>query len=215
MVFENFELAYDRDLVAEEILSCRDLFVDIPPYQYWIDFAKQKKIFMIDTEDRYDSITCQHDDVITKKIIDPPKSFYIKSSSETHQSYPKSKLYNIDKSFWNPNIGDRLKYTKSLLDSLPFEKIGLVRVFILENAFLPIHHDGINHTSAGGIGLSLVPVHSGSPLMIYDRRSKKMESVFSSSFFFDDSHLHGIPMVDGLRIDIRVFGKFNDTLDLR
>lgn len=215
MLFKDFELTYDRDLVAEEILACRDLFVDIPPYQYWIDMAKQKKVFMVESEDRYDSITCQHDDIITRKTIDPPKSFYIKSSSETHQSYPRSKSYDIDKSFWNPRLGDRLKYTRSLLDSLPFEKIGLVRVFVLENTFLPTHHDGIIHTPAGGIGLSLVPVHSGSPLMIYDRRSKKIESVSSTAFLFDDSNLHGIPMVNGVRIDIRIFGKFNSRINLR
>jgi len=215
MIFKDIEIDYDRDLVTKEILSCRNLFVDIPPYQYWIDRAKKKMVFMVETESRYDSITYQHDGKIIKKNIDPPKSFYIKSSEKIYQPYSKSKNYNLDNSFWNPNIGDRLTYTKSLIDSLPFEKIGLVRVFILENTFLPTHNDRAISSAVRSIGVSLVPIHSGSPLMIHNPTLKKIESVFSSAFLFDDSYLHGIPMVNGLRIDIRIFGKFNNTANLR
>jgi hypothetical protein len=215
MIFKDYEIIYDQDLVVTEILSCRDLFVDIPPYQYWIDQAKQKKIFMVETEERYNSITVQCEDEIIRKSIDSPKSFYLKSSNESFQPYAKSKRYNLNDSFWNPKIGNRLNYTKSLIDSLPFEQIGLIRVFVTENTFLPTHQDRVFLDEDAGIGLSLVPVHSGSPLMIYDPKSEKIESVFSSSFLFNDSYLHGIPMVYGLRIDIRIFGKFDSTVNLR
>jgi hypothetical protein len=214
MIFEDIEIDYDHDLVMKEILSCRDLFVDIPPYQNWIDLAKQRKIFMVESKERYDSITVQNKNVLVKKSIHPPQSFYIKSSDAKFQPYSKSKKLNFDNSTWNFLIGDRLKYTKFLIENLPFEEIGLVRVFILENTFLPTHHDKIICNINSNLGISLVPIHSGSPLMIYDRELDKIESVFSSAFLFDDSNLHGIPMVNGLRIDIRIFGKFNNTVNL-
>lgn len=214
MIFKNIDIDYDHALVVKEILSCSDLFVDIPPYQSWIDLAKQQKIFMVESEDRYDSITVKNKDVLIKKSIHPPKSFYIKSFDTKFQPYSQSKRSSFNDSEWNPLIGDRLKYTRSLIENLPFEYTSLIRVFILENTFLPTHHDRITHNIEGSLGISLVPIHSGSPLMIYDRRSNKIESVFSSAFLFDDSNLHGIPMVDGLRIDIRIFGKFNSTVNL-
>lgn len=213
MIFRDIKIDYDSDLVVKEILSCRDLYIDIPPYQHWIDLAKQKKIFMVETEDRYDSITSQNNGHVTKKSINPPQSFYIKSSEDSFQPYSKSKKYSFARSDWNSNINDRLQYTKSLINELPFDKIGLVRVFILENTFLPTHHDRVFYDT-NSLGLSIVPIHSGTPLMIHDRKSKEIHSTFSNCFLFDDSNLHGIPMVNGLRIDIRVFGKFKDSVNL-
>lgn len=214
MIFQDIKIDYNYDLVVKEILSCRNLFVDIPPYQDWIDLAKQKKIFMVDSEERYDSITVRNKANIIKKSIHPPKSFYIKSPDPDFQPYLRSKKSNFEDSKWNPSLGSRLKYTKTLIENLPFEHVGLVRVFILENTFLPTHHDKIFSNANNSLGLSLVPIHSGSPLMVYDRETRKIESIFSNCFLFDDSHLHGIPMVNGLRIDIRVFGKFKDSVNL-
>lgn len=214
MIFKDTKIDYDSDLVVKEILSCRDLFVDIPPYQRWIDLAKQHKIFMVENEDRYDSITVQNNGHLIKKSIKPPQSFYIKSSEFDFQPYSKSKKADFSQSFWNPNIRDRLPYTRSLIDQLPFDHIGLIRVFILENTFLPTHQDKIVSDINSSLGLSLVPIHSGTPLMVYDPVSRRIESIFSNCFLFDDSYLHGIPMVNGLRIDIRVFGKFKDLTNL-
>ena len=214
MIVKEIKLDYNCDLVVKEILSCREFFVEIPPYKHWIDLAKKKKIFMVETEDRYDSITMQHGDQVTKKIIKPPQSFYIKSPSPEYQSYSKSKKTDFTKSYWNKQIEDKIIYTKKLIDNLPFEYIGLVRVFVLENTFLPTHQDRITTDTNSHLGLSLVPTHSGSPLMIYNPNLRKIESVFSNCFLFDDSYLHGIPMVQGLRIDIRIFGKFDSTINL-
>jgi hypothetical protein len=214
MIFKDIKIDYDRRLVVKEILTCRNLFVDIPPYRHWLDLAKQKKIFMVESEDRYNNITFLQDGKTIKNIIDPPKSFYIKSSDKTYQPYSKLKNYDIDNSFWNLEIGDRLEYTKKLIDALPFEKIGLVRVFILENTFLPTHQDKVDSGIDNSVGLSLVPVHSQSPIMAYNPKSMEIESTLSSAFIFDDSYLHGIPMVNGVRIDIRVFEKFKDHVYL-
>jgi hypothetical protein len=214
MIVQDLKLDYDCDLVVKEILSCKEFFVDIPPYKFWLDLAKKKKIFMVETDERYDSITMQDKNQITTKIIKPPQSFYIKSSDLGHQPYSKSKKTDFRKSYWNTQIEDRLTYTKKLLDKLPFEYIGLVRVFILENTFLPTHQDRITSDVNSHLGLSLVPIHSGTPLMIYNPRSGKIESTFSNCFLFDDSYLHGIPMVHGLRIDIRIFGKLKNSLNI-
>jgi len=213
MIVQDLKLDYNCDLVVKEILSCRDFFVDIPPYKYWIDLAKKKKIFMVETEDRYDSITIQDKNQVIKKSVRPPQSFYIKSFNSDYQPYSKSKKTDFTKSCWNKQIEDKIIYTKTLIETLPFEYIGLVRVFVLENTFLPTHQDRITSDANSQLGLSLVPTHSGSPLMIYDPNSGKIESVFSNSFLFDDSFLHGIPMVHGLRIDIRIFGKLKNLID--
>jgi hypothetical protein len=209
MIYKELTIDYDKNKIVEEIVSCRDLFFDIPPYNFWLEKAKNKEIFMVETIENYNSITLLKERKLIKKILNPPKSFYIRSSDFDDLSYLKSKKSVNEQFHWNPKIGTRLEYTKSIIESLPFIKFGLIRAFITENTFLPTHHDAINSTGDENFGISLVPIHSGSPLVIYDPVLKETKSIFSSCFFFDDSYLHGIPMVHGLRIDIRIFGILN------
>jgi len=206
MIYKDLKIEYDKDRVVKEILSCKDLYIDIPPYKFWLELAKNNKIFMVETLERYDSISLVDNNKIVKKSIDPPKSFYIRSSNFNNNSYLQSKKITQDPFFWNNKIGNRLDYTRVVIESLPFLKIGLVRAFITENTFLPTHHDAINTKKIDNLGVSLVPIHSNTPLMVYNTESRNIESIFSSCFLFDDSYLHGIPMTNGLRIDIRVFG---------
>lgn len=206
MIYKDFNINYDKEKIVEEVLECKDLFFEIPPYDYWIDLAKRNKVFMVESKENYDRITFQNSKGIIKNALEAPKSFYIKSIDFKNKSYAESKKSIEGISIYNPKIANRLQYTKHVIENLPFETINLVRVFITENTFLPTHHDRLLYSQKSGIGLSLVPIHSNSPLMYYDPREKKINSIFSSSFLFDDSYLHGIPIVDGLRIDIRVFG---------
>ena len=133
-------------------------------------------------------------------------SFYIKSSNFVNRAYSKSKQFTLEDSVYNPEIGNRLEYTKKIIEDLPFTDIGLIRVFLTENTFLPTHNDGFHKEKFRNLGISLVPVHSKAPLKYFDKENNKVESIFSSAFLFDDSNFHGIPMVDGFRIDIRIFG---------
>lgn len=207
MIFQDIQLDFDKTRVTNEMLSCSIFFTDIPPYDHWLTLAKTNKIFMVETLDRYDNITCDIRGKVTRKTIPPPQSFYLRSHDCSMMSYRHSKNKSEAQSSWNPFIVDNIPYTKKIIESLPFATIETVRVFIVKDSFLPTHHDGVYCDKSKNLGLSLVPIHSGTPLVYFDPESKKLESIFSSAFLFDDSYLHGIPMVHGLRIDIRVFGK--------
>lgn len=206
MIYKSFDYDYDKEKVIQEIMSCRDLFFYIPPYIEWIKWAKKKIVFMVESEKLYDEITYQDSNGVVEKNLKPPMSFYIKNSDFKNKSYLKSKTYDNESSSYNPEIGDRLVYTKEIIEKLPFESINLIRVFVTENTFLPTHNDGSYDDKSRNLGVSLVPIHSGAPLKYFDKETNKVESIFSSAFVFDDSYFHGIPMVDGLRIDIRIFG---------
>lgn len=213
MIYKEIDLKYDKDLMTKEILSCSPSFFEIPPYESWINSAIQNKIPMIESIDRYNSITFKKNNQVIKKEIPPPKSLYFRSPNFDFKSYSLSKIYNPEFCSWNTKIIDNISYTKTVIESLPFKKIGIIRVFITENTFLPTHDDKTG-VLKNNLGISLVPVDSGSPLIIFDRKSHKGHPVFSSSFIFDDCELHGIPMVNGLRIDVRVFGEFRTDISL-
>lgn len=199
--------------MTKEILSCSEFFFEIPPYESWIKLAMENKIPMVETLERYESITFIKDGKIIRKEIPPPKSLYLKRPKSEFQTYTLSKIFDAGHCSWNENILDKIPYTKSVIESLPFTKIGIVRVFVTENTFLPTHDDKISILK-NNLGISLVPIDSGSPLVIFDRESHTRYSVFSSSFIFDDINLHGIPMVLGLRIDVRIFGEFRTDVGL-
>lgn len=208
-MYREFDLAYDKDLITQEILSCSESFFEIPPYEKWINLGIENKIPMIESLDRYQSITFIKNEQIIRKEIPSPRSLYLKSPKIDFKKYNQLKTFNANCCVWNGEVLDKIPYTKKVIESLPFNTIGIVRVFLTENTFLPTHNDKTGILK-NNLGISLVPISSGSPLIIFDRDSYKRYPVFSSSFIFDDSNLHGIPMVEGIRIDIRIFGEFRN-----
>lgn len=210
MIYKELDFEFDKETVVQEIMSCSSEFFDIAPYDHWINLAKNKKIFMVESLENYENITLEIGGKKISKAIPPPRSFYLRNSNFLEKSYAKSKNQKMDFCVWNPKVMEKLSYTKSVIEKLPFKNIGLVRAFITENSFLPTHHDRINSDKTKNKGISLVPIHSDSPLMFYDPEKKQINKTLSSAFIFDDSYLHGIPMTKGIRIDIRVFGLFKD-----
>lgn len=210
MIFKELEFEYNKETIVQEIMSCSNEFSDIAPYAYWINLAKNEKVFMVESLDNYENITLEISGKKISKTIPPPKSFYLRSADFLEKSYGKSKNQKTDLCIWNPKVVGKLSYTKTVIEKLPLKKIGLVRAFISENTFLPTHHDKVNSDITKNIGISLVPIHSGTPLVFYDPEKQLITKTLSSAFIFDDSHLHGIPMTSGVRIDIRVFGLFKD-----
>jgi hypothetical protein len=208
-MYREFDLAYDKNLMTREILSCSESFFEIPPYESWIDLAIENKIPMIESLDNYQSITFVKNGKIIRRKLSPPKSLYLRSPDFSFKSYSRAKSHEPEKSFWNTEILSKIPYTKKIIETLPFDKIGVVRVFLTENTFLPTHDDK-TRILKNNLGISLVPIDSGVPLIIFDKEHCQSYPVFSSSFIFDDFNLHGIPMVDGIRIDIRVFGEFRN-----
>lgn len=206
-MYKELDFEYDKTRMTQEILSCSDLFFEIPPYEYWMDLAMKNKIPMVESLERYRSITFVKNEGIIRKEISPAKSLYFKSPKSEFKSYSESKLFDAESCVWNEKILDKISYTKEVIENLPFSKIGIVRVFLCKNTFIPTHDDKTKSLK-NNIGISLVPVHSETPFIIFDRKSNRSYPVLSSSFIFDDSNLHGIPMVHGLRIDVRIFGDF-------
>jgi hypothetical protein len=215
MIFKDLNFNYDIDRVVQEILSCREYSFEIPPYDYILEKAQRGECFMVESEERYQSIDyIKKTDLGFKKIkrsISSPRSFYIRQSDPNFKSYQQIKNSQAELFHWNKLIIDKIPYTKTVIEQLPFDRIDCVRAFITEQSFLPTHNDNVNNQDENNIGISLVPMHSGIPILVYDRYENKLIPILSTCFLFDDSNDHGIPWVESVRIDIRVFGKLNQT----
>jgi hypothetical protein len=213
MIFKDLNFNYDSAQVIQEILSCREHFFEIPPYDYILEKALDGEFFMVESQEKYQAIDyIKNTDSGFKKIkrsIAAPHSFYIRHSDVKSKSYQQIKNSKTESFFWNSLVLDKLSYTRSIIEKLPFDRVDCVRAFIIEQSFLPTHHDNVNGCDENNIGISLVPVHSGTPMIVYDSAENKTIPILSPCFLFDDSNYHGIPWVNNIRIDIRVFGKLN------
>jgi hypothetical protein len=88
-----------------------------------------------------------------------------------------------------------------------------VRVFVYRDSFLPVHRDTIADTDALDdpgklLGISLVPARGDVGTLIWDD-SGRVHDLRGQCFMFDDSRWHGVPMTQGLRITLRVFGELD------
>jgi hypothetical protein len=110
---------------------------------------------------------------------------------------------------WRDSLRSLIPYTIEKISTLPFKKIGLIRVFITENTFFPTHYDydpkyPIDITKS--LGISLVPLTGGVPLKIWSGVDKQIKEVHGHAHIFRDSQPHGVPFTDQTRITIRIFG---------
>lgn len=72
---------------------------------------------------------------------------------------------------------------------------------------MPSHHDNFTNDISDNLGISLTAKNVDSPLLVSINNS--IERIEHDCFWFDDSYVHGIPFCDGIRVDIRIFGKDN------
>ena len=104
---------------------------------------------------------------------------------------------------WNWDLKINIPYTKSIIDSLPIDTLGIVHVIFTDGP-IPMHTDTDQNTPDDEtyyLGLSLFPILND-PLTIHNL------SIYSRSMFFNDMYPHGYPVSESKNLIIRIFGKF-------
>jgi hypothetical protein len=205
---------FDYPRMASEILSCREHFVYTPPYQRQVDGALAGDIpFMSESEERYRAIDTLAGGAIRSKRLRGVSIFYLRNSRDNDvmrdSRFSVTKALRHESWYWRPELDSRIAYTIRCIESLPYRTLGLIRVFVCENTFMPTHRDtepepGYDRSRA--LGLSLIPATGDVGMLIWDDAARRVRELNGHCLLFDDSKWHGVPMTRGTRITLRIFG---------
>jgi hypothetical protein len=212
-------LNFDYNRIKEEILSTREFWNHSPPYDFNINAAKQGSIFASASMDIYDQAdfqTSQHRHI--NKDLRGQYIFYMKYHKDNIKNinrFDVTKKLNVEGWQWRPEIIERTCYLKSCIESLPYDHIGCIRVFVTENTFFATHRDYgwgeeiLSKDYDSCFGLSIIPDTGGVPMKIQSFETGTIHEISGNAMLFNDSAWHGVGMVNGIRITIRVFGKID------
>jgi hypothetical protein len=213
----NFNFDYDK--IKEEMLELKDTWFYTPPYRENLNAAKAGKAFMVENHEMYDKI-----DSIDMSLKHPETKdlrgqhiFYLREHADNIKNTTKFlyiKQFETDGWDWIPDIVSRAPYTIKCIESLPFTKIGCIRVFVTENTFFATHRDSntggnfeLSSDYARCLGVSLIPSTGNVPMSIQSFKTGKVYEVPGNAMLFNDSAFHGVKFTPDLRITIRVFGE--------
>ena len=219
-------LQYDSETITQEILNCKQYWHYSPPYKYQLDHEKSKE-FALASDDDYDKMDYSLSPLDTTRVTKQgggANIFYLRKNSVSDvQSFSTTKYLPHDIWSWKEELD--IPYTKQFIESLPFTKLGMIRCFIFNDSFLPVHKDYRTPTEYGHseefdkcLGLSIIPSTGGVPMRIWSAALGKVVSVPGNAMLFNDSVFHGVPKTTGYRITLRVFGEidynyFSDKVD--
>lgn len=208
---------FDYARMAREILACEEFFVYTPPYHRQVEGGLSGDIpFMSDSEAHYRAIDTMTEEGIRKGRLRGVDIFYLRNSTEgdvTRDSrFSVTKELSHESWYWRPELAERLPYTIDCIESLPYRTLGLIRVFVCRDTFMPTHRDtnprgGYDRSKA--IGISLIPATGGVGMLIWDERARQVREVRGNCLLFDDSKWHGVPKANGTRITLRIFGELD------
>lgn len=208
---------FDYERIKQEILSLKSDWIYTPPYKANLDIAKMGIVFLSDSNDLYNKIDYMDDNnQIVKRELTGQYVFYLSSHRENKTNNTKfayTKHLDVDGWDWVDGYREKIPYTISCIESLPYSKLGLIRVFITENTFFPTHRD----TNAGGplipsknynecLGISIIPDTGNVPMAIESFTTDEVYKISGNAMLFNDSAPHGVEFTSGIRITIRIFG---------
>jgi hypothetical protein len=212
----NFD--FDFNKINDEILSLKSLWKESPISKYWLKKAQSGEVFMSESVSMYDNVTHRYrDGEEIKKAIGNYPSFYnlyLRSHGPEEkfnfENFGVTKYLDHENWIWRDSIKNKISYTMSCIESLPYKTIGLVRVLITEKTFLPTHIDceagDLVKDLGKTLGISLISDTGGVPLKIWSKKDNCIKDLWSNSIIFKDSEAHAVPFTDGRRITIRIFG---------
>ena len=215
----SLDLDFDYNKIKEEILTTKQFWNHSPPYDFNVQAAKQGQIFASESLDLYDRVdyqTKQHRYI--SKDLRGQYIFYMRYHEDNKKNVNRfdiTKKLDVQKWRWREEIIEKTPYIKSCIESLPYEHIGCIRVFITENTFFATHRDygwGEDRLSKdydSCFGLSIIPNTGGVPMKIHSFATGKIHEVSGNAMLFNDSAWHGVGIVNDTRITIRVFGKID------
>lgn len=213
----NFD--FDFEKIKQEILKLKPIWVYTPPTAANIAAGLRGAIFMTGSEEMYKSIdnTDIVKDPTIKKEYKGQWVFYMRrhiNNPSNITNFSITKNLPTEGWSWIDQVAQDAPYTVQCIESLPFKKIGCIRVFITENTFFPTHRDyGMFGPAVQAaeyektLGVSLLPDTGGVPMSIQSYKTNEIYEVTGNAMLFNDSAWHGVKFTPGMRITIRVFGE--------
>lgn len=232
----NLDLDYER--IFQEMLACKDQWVYTPSKDSQLEDGLQKRTFLVADEQIYkDSdyvVVDKNADLSTRegyeksvKIVTNkfrgPDIFYLRINEKSiyeAESYRQSKRRGLEGWKWRDDLVDKIPYFIEVVEKI-FTKISLIRVFVMNDTFLVTHRDYVSDQSRfydmdyycteyeKVLGLSIIPSTGNVPMKIWSRQDQKVVDVPGNAMLFNDSVFHGIPITEGYRITIRIFGELD------
>ncbi|MEA3194291.1 MAG: hypothetical protein QOD26_2624 [Betaproteobacteria bacterium] len=215
-------LEFDYARMAAEIDACEEFFIDTPPYQRQVDGVASGLIpFRSESAANYARIDTMVERDVRRRELRGVRIFYLRNSTENdvveRSSFAVTKALPHASWSWRPELASRIPYTIECIESLPYRTLGLIRVFVCDDTFMPTHRDtdpdaNPDYDRSKAVGLSLIPRTGDVGMLIWDRTRRRARELSGNALLFDDSNWHGVPMTRGRRITIRIFGEIDPTI---
>jgi hypothetical protein len=130
------------------------------------------------------------------------------STAITEVSFRTAKSVDFGDWEWDDNLD--ISYTRSIIASLPFTKLGTVRVVFFPDVPCIEHTDwddtsDYKHT----LGLSIIPSTAGTWCNVWSEQLQKYVSIPGNAMLLNDSVKHHVPLGKGVRITMRIFGEID------
>jgi len=206
--------------MADEILACREFFVYTPPYRHQVQRGLAGEIpFRSESVENYRRIDTFNAGEVQPGTLRGVNIFYLRNSRDSDvledSRFTVTKTLRHSSWYWRPDLAERIPYTMSCVESLPYRTLGLIRAFVCEDSFMPTHRDTFPDPRTGrvdrgkSIGISLIPATGGVGMQIWDPAAQQVRDVPGHCLAFDDACWHGVPMTRGARITLRIFGELD------
>ena len=131
-------------------------------------------------------------------------------------SYRGAKLAELNGWEWDTSLD--IPYTISVIEQLPFKKLGTVRAVYFPDIPCIEHTDWDDKNNLKNtLGLSLIPTTGNTHCNVWSERLNDYVSIPGNAMLLNDSIRHNVPKANGLRITVRLFGeidydKFNEYI---
>lgn len=212
-------LDFDYEKIKSEMLALRPHWVYTPPYKTHIDNGLAGVVYRSESVDLYNKIDYIDSGVShVQRELRGQHIFYLRYSKDNPdaQKFLITKNLPTDNWEWIDRYKNTIPYTINCIESLPYKKIGCIRVFVTENTFFPSHRDYGMHGPfelstdySKTLGLSIIPDTGNVPMSIYSFQHKQVHKVHGNAMIFNDSAFHGVEFTPGIRITIRIFGEID------
>jgi hypothetical protein len=144
----------------------------------------------------------------TKETVTAYSLFLRKSPVQTEYSYRGAK--SADFSSWDRDWDLDIPYTRSIIDAIPFIKLGTVRIVYFPNIPCMEHTDwdntaDVRHT----LGVSIIPDTANTHCNVWSEKENCYVSIPGNAMLLNDSVRHNVPKGNGTRITMRLFGEID------
>jgi hypothetical protein len=190
-----------NNLLAAEL----NLDIDYPRMSAELLAAQTKAVaFSYNTDDTNENVTAY-------------SLFLRKSTMQTEYSYRGAKSADFNSWIWDLDLD--ISYTRSVIDTIPFITLGTVRVVYFPSIPCMEHTDWDDTTDVGHtLGISIIPNTANTHCNVWCEKENSYVSIPGNAMLLNDSVKHSVPVGNGTRITMRLFGEidytwFNDKIN--